>query len=91
MLNDFLGAKTQKAVCWPLAEKRRDHLVYKLGEACALVSHQVERKGSPYKLILTKKPEIHEGGREIFKSVRGSGATGGNGVFSGRMRYYFYH
>jgi len=69
MLNYFLEDSFQKAVCWALAEKRRDHLVYKLDEACALVSHQVERRGSPYKLILTKKPEIHTRAAERYSKV----------------------
>lgn len=68
-LNLFFKNKDQKAIFWSLAEKRRKHLVYKIEEACALVAHQVESTGSPYKLILTKKPKIHTEAEKRFAQV----------------------
>lgn len=59
-LSIFLNAKVHKQQVWPLAESRRKHITDILAGLGVEVTHETERKGSPYRLILTKTPELHQ-------------------------------
>jgi hypothetical protein len=43
----------------PLAEHRRNHVQRALLDAGAPLSFDTLRKGSPYKLVVSKKPGLH--------------------------------
>ena len=50
---------TAEPLLLPLAENRRSHVQTALQDAAAPLSFDTLRKGSPYKLVVTKKPGLH--------------------------------
>ena len=53
-LRVFCEDKSRRALEWPLAQKRRQHIHCRIDDAELPVSHTTRRQGSPYTLVLTK-------------------------------------
>ena len=54
----FLGSRTDRALRWPIAERRRQHIESHITSLGLPVSHTTERTGRPYSLLLTKTDEL---------------------------------
>ncbi|MBB2890639.1 2OG-Fe(II) oxygenase [Flexivirga oryzae] len=54
----FLGSRTDRALRWPMAERRRQHIESHITSLGLPVSHTTERTGRPYSLLLTKTEEL---------------------------------
>lgn len=57
-LGEFLAARSQRTLEWPLAEARRKHVTRQISTAELPVKHQTWKFGSPYTLVLTKTDEL---------------------------------
>lgn len=69
VLGKFLRSKTSVNYVWPLATARRAHIHQKIGGLGIPVTHETERKGSPYKLHLTKTNKLHQQAKKDFKRL----------------------
>lgn len=59
-LRTFLGDRSRTKLEWPLAEQRRAHLQHRIDAAELPVTHQTQRRGRPYVLVLTKTDKLFE-------------------------------
>jgi hypothetical protein len=59
MLAAFLADTATQRTTWPLAKPRRQHLHQRIDEAELPVTHTTIRQGSPHKLVVTKRPDLH--------------------------------
>ena len=65
----FLHAKNEINKVWPMVTASRDHIIsvfYGLGLPIEL---SVEKKGSPYKLVLIKTPALHKNAQKKFEAL----------------------
>ncbi len=62
---------------WPLAKVRRQHVHRRLDDHELPVRHETRRTGSPYSLVLIKKPELFERGRPSAAPVRPTSSGSG--------------
>lgn len=69
VLKRFLQSSTEKEKIWPLAEARRSHIHQKIDGLGIPVTHQTERKGSPYRLILTKTDKLYQQAKLRFEKI----------------------
>jgi len=69
ILYDFLRSSTEKTKIWPLAEARRDHIQQKMSGLGVPVTHQTERKGSPYRLVLAKTDKLYQQAKHRFERI----------------------
>jgi hypothetical protein len=60
VLSNFLRNKEERKLVWPLAEARRQHIHQIIDGMGTGVSHETQRSGSPYKLILSKLDQHFE-------------------------------
>jgi hypothetical protein len=59
-LSKFLAAKDQIRLDWPLNKERRAHVHRRLDAHELPVSHETERSGSPYTLVLVKTRKLFQ-------------------------------
>jgi len=59
-LNAFLADPSHEVVRIPASEDNRRHLIEKIGRHQCDIRHSLERKGSPYSLVLTKTTGSYE-------------------------------
>ena len=65
-LNRFLADPTQKTGNFPMAEKRRRHLQYKLPDTGC--THEIVCRGSPYTLVVTKTMKKWQDSHKAWKA-----------------------
>lgn len=59
-LGDFLADRDATVLDWRLRADRRQHVHQRIEAAELPVTHRTIRKGSPYTLRLTKRPDLHD-------------------------------
>ncbi|MBS2033242.1 MAG: 2OG-Fe(II) oxygenase [Deltaproteobacteria bacterium] len=57
-LGQFLRAPEQIELRWPVSAEKRQHVHHAIDDDELPVSHQTERRGSPYTLVLKKLPAL---------------------------------
>lgn len=63
---DFLNSPTEKIKIWPIVTDTRNHIMSEFNDLGLPVDISVEKKGSPYKLILKKGDTLYEAAKERF-------------------------
>jgi len=58
-LKQFLHSSETRILRWPMAKDRRQHIHRIIEQLMIPVSHETERKGSPYVLVLNKLAKLH--------------------------------
>ena len=64
--NAFLKSKTEKNKIWPIVERDRDHVIERFRRLGLPVAISVEKKGSPYKLVILKSDKLYQMDKERF-------------------------
>jgi len=69
-LNIFLQSKETIELRWPLKKSRRSHIHTQIEKISVPVTHQTERKGSPYILVLIKKNILFTQDEQYVKNLK---------------------
>lgn len=69
MLKAFLKSSNEKTKIWPIVQAKRDHISFVIKNSELPVKVDTEKKGSPYKLILTKRNSLYENAKKRFEKV----------------------
>lgn len=67
-LNAYLQASSERQKVWPLAEARRGHIHRAIDGLGVPVTHQTQREGRPYRLVLRKTDDLFK--REAMRRER---------------------
>ena len=65
----FLHAKNETHKVWPIVTANRDHIINVFYDLGLPVELSVEKKGSPYKLVLIKTAELHKNAQKKFSAL----------------------
>jgi hypothetical protein len=65
----FLGAKHEITKIWPIVTNIRNHIADVFYNSGLPVELSVQKKGSPYKLILTKTPALHRDAKKKHEEL----------------------
>lgn len=68
-LTSFLRTRDQIEKAWPLRKDDRQHIHRVISELSIPVSHETQRTGRPFSLILKKKPKLHQDAKKHFALV----------------------
>ncbi len=69
-LAEFLGSPSERALEWPLAQARRQHIHQKIDIAGLPVRHTTRRQGRPYMLVLTKTDDLFHREEDVRRRAR---------------------
>jgi hypothetical protein len=69
-LKSFLESSSRYQFMWPMAEARRRHIHNVIESMDIPVTHETLRKGSPYKLVLTKTKELFTNENSQRESIK---------------------
>ncbi|HEV2916297.1 MAG TPA: 2OG-Fe(II) oxygenase [Candidatus Babeliales bacterium] len=61
---EFLHASNEKQKIWPLVEQFRKHIIDTMKDLELPIDLSVEKKGSPYKLVMVKNDSLHKDAQE---------------------------
>jgi hypothetical protein len=67
---DFLQSKTQSSKTWPIITQYRDHIIDVFKGLGLPIDLSVEKKGSPYKLVMVKNDKLYQDAKIKFDKLK---------------------